>query len=539
MAEVQVFNNGLRVGMTSRAFDCHTVHELMRMYTLQFSVANTDAARRYIVPGAEFICDGQAYDVDKFEKNSGSNNKATVKANHIAFRLLNYKIQPGYAFVGTVAQIAADMLNQAVDGKGNKASTEFQIGTTPDLGTISFSLNNTDVVTAKYAIMALKNVGAESDFDNFTINFAKQIGGGQTQTFEFYVNMADVSITYDKSNGTTYEIDIADMQIIDPANHPFDIGWYAHGIDATTGEEFTKRIISYDKCHDDPTKNKITLGVFVSDVSTETAQMSIDIDNTASAAAHAQDTANNSVQQGQSYNNVDITHQYGFRSVSGDGLMRTLNNGTDGFVIQRLYNSNWVTIWQADSASGKTIAYNLDHTQKVEMGGDAGYRTYRWSKTLEMWYPTGGQDTDGNTGASKIFNPDAPDDFGIVGATPEGNSGLALYHNGAVFCRLLATGGEESSTGFAFILSNGSWPFGANTDGDTYIKRDSGGTSTQVVCKDGEIDFGIGDYWRGSVADDGVHVNGISGDLPCGGAAGYGDFTLHIRHGAIAGWDPR
>lgn len=389
------------------------------MYTLQFSVTNKDAARKYIVPGATFICDGQAYDISNYKKESGSNNMVSAAAVHVAYRLLNYKIQPGYAFVGTVAQIAADMLDVAVDDNGNKASTEFQIGTTPDLGTISFTLNNTDVVTAKYAIMALKNVGAESDFDNFTINFAQQIGGGQTQVVEFGVNMADVTITYDKSNGTTYEIDFADLQIVNPQDHPFDIGWYAHVKDSTTGEEFTKRIISYDKCHDDPTKNKITLGVFVSDVSTETAQMSIDVTN--------------SIKQGLPYNGVDVSHQFGFRSTSGDGLMRTLNNGTDGFVIQRLVSENWVTIWEAESASGKTIAYNLDHSQKVEMGGDYGITTWTSSDHGTTWTQTGGQGTDGNIKAGELISTLYPLISAAIGqfTTPIGTDhGLGIKYNG-------------------------------------------------------------------------------------------------------------
>lgn len=174
------------------------------------------------------------------------------------------------------------------------------------------------------------------------------------------------------------------------------------------------------------------------------------------------------------------------------------------------------------------------------MGGETGYQTFRWDTTFEQWWPTGGQGTDGSTGASKIFNPETPQEFGIIGGTPEGNSGLALYHNDKVFCRLLATGGGgDDATGFALMLANGNFEFGANTDGDTYMKRDSGGTETQVVCKDGEVDFGVGGYWRGSVASDGVHANSASGDLPIKGATGYSDFTLHIRNGTVTGWESR
>lgn len=224
-------------------------------------------------------------------------------------------------------------------------------------------------------------------------------------------------------------------------------------------------------------------------------------------------------------------------SLSDDGNMRCVQNGTDGFVIQQKVGSDWVTTWQADSTSGKTIAYNLNHTQKVEMGGDVGYRTYLWND-LFGWMLTGGQGADGGTGASKIFNPEAPYDYGMIGATPEGNSGLTLFHNGYEFCRLLDTGGGEG-TGFALVLSNESWPFGASTDGSTYMKYGNSGTPSEVACGDGLINFDIGGKVCGAVGTNGVQANTVSGDLPCKGATGYGDFTLHIDHGVITGWDNR
>lgn len=521
-ATVEIFNNDQRVAKTSRAFDCHTVHELMRMYTLSFSITNKDAARKYIIPGATFIFEGQAYDISNFKKESGSSNVTSISANHVAYRLLNYSIQPGYAFVGTVAQIAADMLNVAVDKDGNKANTEFQIGTTPDLGTKSFSLNNTDVVTAKYAIMALKNIGAESDFDNFTINFAQQIGGGQTQAVEFGVNMADVTITYDKSNGTTYEIDLADLQIINPQDHPFDIGWYAHVKDSTTGEEFTKRIINYDRCWDDPTQDKITLGVFVSDISTETAQMSIDIDTAQSTANDAQGKANNSVQIGTSYNNVDISHTYGFRSSSSDGNMRILSNGTDGFVIQHNVNNSWVTIWQADSASGKTIAYNLEHSQKVEMGGDYGYTTWVSSNHGSTWTQTGGQGPDGGVQATKLIPSDNSGIRVDIGSVPLGDAdyrGIRIIDSDgnpliisaeSIFSGLFGKGPMQMTTQFSGYIA--------------YVSMDEGAT---------QIRNGSGNSGVLQIDSSGVSCgNGASGDVDLRMANG-GTFTLHLNGGIV------
>lgn len=471
-ATVEIYNSDQRVAKTSRAFNCMIVHELMRMYTLSFNIVNTDPARRYINETAQFICNGQAYDIQTFKKQSGAQgNTTSVTANHVAYRLNNYNLAAGYSFVGTVAQIAADILAQSVDGSGNKANSEFEIGTVPDLGTISFSLNNTDAVTARYAIMALKNIGAETDFDNFTINFAEAITSGHSETFEFGANMENVTITYDKSNGTTYEVDIADLQQIPGhVGDVFDIGDTVTVKDFTTGESFTERIITYTKCIDNPTKNSITLGVFVSDVSTQTAQMQVDVDTAQSTANSAKSEADNSVQQGTSYNNVDISHQYGFRSTSADGQFKVFSDGTDGFVIQQYYNGQWVTIYQASSTNnGKVVSYSLDHMQKVEMGGSTGIGIYVMNN--DIWQQVGGMDSSGASIATKIMSPSLAGTYGFIG-TDGGLNGLFLYNGSdGEFARLVDTvfngigivpsgsdlsqGLQVGSSGLHYFTSNG------------------------------------------------------------------------------------
>lgn len=479
-ATVEIFNNDQRVAITSRAFDCHTVHELMRMYTLKFSLANTDAARKYIVPGAQFICDGQAYDLTGFKKASGSTNNISVEAEHVGFHLLKYKIQPGYSFVGTVYQIASDILKVAVDENGVSAESEFIIGTTPDLGTISFSLNNTDVVTAKYAIMALKNIGAESDFDNFTINFAQQIGGGQTQTFEFGVNMANVAITYSLTNGTTYEVDIADLQIKDPQDHPFDIGWYGHGIDSTTGEEFTKRIITYDKCHDDPTKNKITLGVFVSDVSTETAQMSIDIDN--------------SIKQGESYNNNSISRKDGIRSTDSTGNKIIQMGGTNGlelFVKQSDGTLKRVGYFDYDGlATGKLIGIDEGATDTF---ATIGKEDPQYGEALGLFL------YHGTTGDNKFFQVYLINDSRHNGAQILSLGPLSLFAGGGI------------GTGSAVVVA-----LDKDTNGSGVIKFATEGTQRGQITNNG---------WEGWVNG----YAGINADIPINGN------TWHVHNGMIIG----
>lgn len=331
MAEIQIFNNDKRVARTSKAFEIFITRELMRMYTLSFAIPNKYRARAYINSTAQYIADGQAYDTVGYVKNSGNTNITTVTAEHVSYRLNNYTLAAGYAFVGTIAAIAADILDKATDTDGAKASTEFEIGTTPDLGTVSFALNNTAPVTAKYAILALINSGIECDFDNFTINLAEAISSGNSETFEFGVNMSDVSITYAKSNGTTYQLKIANLQrITGTTGHDFDIGDTVTIVDSLTGESFTSRIITYIKCLDDPTRDTISLGDFIADASTAAVATQIKVDN--------------SIQQAEQYSNVSIDHANGFMAVNSAATQRVKMNANDCFVVQIKEGTEWVTV---------------------------------------------------------------------------------------------------------------------------------------------------------------------------------------------------
>lgn len=515
-ATVQIFNRDQRVAKTSRAFDCKITHELMRMYTLEFSVANTDAAQKYILPDVTtFICDGQAYDIQEFKKQSGAQGNTTaVKANHVAYRLNNYSLAAGYSFVGTIQQIAQDILDQAINVLGGKASSEFVIGTVPDIGTVSFSLGNTDSVTAKYAIMALEKAGAESDFDNFTINFSTQIGEGQSQTFEFGVNMSDAAVTYNKSNGTTFEVGIADLQVQDPANHPFDIGWYGHGIDKYTGESFTERIITYTKWLDNPSKNSITLGTFISDISSDVATMSVAVDN--------------SVQQGAAYNNCQITRKNGFVCTNTGSTIRVMQNATNGFIIQHSGDSGstWTDIFTVDSSDGKITIYSADMSKKVELGSGNGLAFYVSTDGGTTWTLVGGADSDGHSIATKIYRPGYPDQYGIIGVTGENNVGLELHDASSgtdvCFAKLLELEGGK----LGIFDGTGAFELQVGSDGLSVFKS---GTA-QNYAGDLSVPFGNGSL----EFKDGL-INAVSYSLATSDITISGVGTLHFQNGMLTG----
>ena len=115
------------------------------------------------------------------------------------------------------------------------------------------------------------------------------------------------------------------------------------------------RIISYTEC-DDPTQNHITIGVFVRD----NASLAIETDRVANSALNsaasanetadaAKEKADNSVQQGEKYSNVSITHKDGFMAVNKSGTQRVMMNADDCFVVQTLQNGEWVTVNSLES----------------------------------------------------------------------------------------------------------------------------------------------------------------------------------------------
>ena len=111
MSDIITYNGGLRVNRTKKAFDIMELKELMRAWELSFTLLNNDPARACITTSSIYEVDGQKFDINSFDQNSGSNNKTVVKCYHVSYRLNNYKIAIGYSFVGTVAELVADLLS--------------------------------------------------------------------------------------------------------------------------------------------------------------------------------------------------------------------------------------------------------------------------------------------------------------------------------------------------------------------------------------------------------------------------------------------
>lgn len=332
MAQIKVYTkSGTRLGSTSKAYDTTIHQELMREFTLDFSVANTDAIFKFIKPDTVYECQGEKFDITDIDDDEDS-KETKVSAEHVSYRLNDYNVPVNYAFVGTAQEIGEDILN--VSG----ANAEFKMGECANTGVKSFSLNNDKEITARAAIIALKNMGVEVSFSNFTINLPEMVGSIKDTPLKLSRRR------WQKGNGWTYEVDIADTGNISVGDK-FPI--VSEGLEAGTN----RRIISYDRDPDDPSQNTVTLGVFIRDeasAAVETYDIAVSANYTAQTANDtanaAKETADNSVQQGEKYSNVSIDHTNGFMATNKAGTQRVMMNGDDCFVVQVKENGEWVTV---------------------------------------------------------------------------------------------------------------------------------------------------------------------------------------------------
>lgn len=332
MGKIIVYENNKRRGSTSQAFNVVTKKELMREYTLNFSILNNNPIYKEITVSSVFENKGQLFDITGIDTDSGNENVSSVSAEHVSYRTNKYIIPSNYSFVGTVQKIAQDILT--VSG----ASAEFSIGECCDLGTVSFSMNNEKEITTRAALFGMAALGVEVDYDNFIINIPKRIGRDSGKVFQFGTDLQNFRRRWEKNNGWTYDISISDIQ--KNPNYTgitFSLGDDVIAEDSFIGDSIKNRIISYIENDDNPTENSITMGVFIVDAESKNAE-------TDRIANEANDTAKKSVQQGEKYSNVSITHKDGFTAVNKSGTQRVLMNADDCFVVQVKQNGKWVTV---------------------------------------------------------------------------------------------------------------------------------------------------------------------------------------------------
>lgn len=433
MYQIKVYKGTSCVATTSKAFAVCIKKELMKEYDINFSVVNNNPARKYLLPGNVIQADGQLFDITGIKQSSGTTNKTDILAYHVGYRLSNYTMPIGYSFVGTSSAILEDILDTATDTNGNMASTEFSAGTCADVGTVSFSLENEQETTARAAILALTKIGVEVEFNNFEIDLPETCGSGNTKTFEFGVDLCDFERSYDSDKGWTYNVKIADLQRIPGhSGDVFAVGDTCTIKDKFIGDEITQRIIRYSK-YDDPTQDSITMGLFALDLADIVIETSAKVKS--------------SVQQGEKYSNISITHENGFGAINRAGNIMVLMNADDCFAVYVKQSSGYwekVTTVTTDGVeAGKIrtrnsqvygiIGTNSDSTTGLQIIDSVG--NVKFCEILEL-FPGGGM---------VIANKDRPVMY------VDDNRTTVEWHNGSNSSKL------QLDVNGAHVQHNGNW----------------------------------------------------------------------------------
>ena len=504
MTEIKIYNDGKLVAVTSKVRSVHVVKEICRMYTLSFELLDP-SKKKYIKKGAVFEVDGQMFDICGYDKSYGNDFVTSVSAQHIGYRLNNYLLPEGYSFIGTIAEIADDILINATNKDADNAYTEFSLGAVVS-DTKKYTLDLSEESgqqTARAALFELKNLGAEFECDNFTINLPKTTGTGNNPEFKVGKNLKLISESWDIDNGSTYTLEGAVLHRVPNSEEAeFDAGDYATVY--TDDETIRKRIISYDRCLDNPIEDRITLGVFVRDTSSQIVEIETDLEDT--------------VKQNTEYNNVKINHKDGFVACTepdGDGkIISAKMNATHGFGIFYGKGDDYdKQIFEVDSSDGTIRINSIDGKYTVEMGTENGFAIYKNGVMVDSL------DENGNIIVEKIMSKQNSNYYGRIGQNANGNYGLTLYDALSMFCGI----------------------FGSSTTGDCIIQNKNNGA--QIQFNGSEIDLVMSGLYLDNKSSSGsvklsVDTSGhlkINDTTTYSGDVSYGNITLKIRNGLVVG----
>jgi len=300
----------------------------------------------------------------------------------------------------------------------------------------------------------MQAMGVEVDYSNYTINLPARIGADTGKVFEFGKDLLSIRRTWNKNDGTTYEVEVPTLHKV-PGGTPGEE--YHKGDDVTIkddllGETYKRRIISIQENPDDPTQDKITLGVFVRDNATNAVNTKVELEK--------------KLTEGKSYNNVRINRSEGFVSETNDGNKKVTMSGTDGFVCWVYENGVWVRKSWLDEmgiAAGRLIDPDGKAYAVIGLDGyDYGMRLYRdgYSEPFISFYE-GFQ----NSSFSEKYSG-----FRIVNNT--GNR--VIYGNNEITC---------------LCSPNGKAEFAAYGNNNVHMIFTSSTTSTAIFCSNGQIEF--------------------------------------------------
>lgn len=354
-------SSGACVGRTTEYFDCVEIQELMRQWSLAFSVTNENPMRQYIQRGAVYEIHGQKFDHKRMKRNSGTGNTTSVEmAYHVCRRLESYTLTAGYTCTGTAAHIISDILGKAVDSNGNKASTQFSLGTCVDVSG-AYTPSSTGSITAYAAIQGLVALGVEPQFDNFTVNAPVRWGADRGMTFKFGRNLADLDFEDDaEQNTTTYTPDAVNRQYaLNATDRDYiETGDTVRIKNDLLGEDIrAQRVCTLETHWDDHTGDKFTVGQFVLDLADTITSVQTATDDTATNAKLAISTAQSAAQSATS---------------SATDAQKAQESAAQSAQTVSDLSSSWQTdlAGKVDKITGKGLSTNdYDNTDKATVDG--------------------------------------------------------------------------------------------------------------------------------------------------------------------------
>ena len=132
------------------------------------------------------------------------------------------------------------------------------------------------------------------------------------------------------------------------------------------------------------------------------------------------DRVDNAIMAGTRYNKVSITHDQGFVAETADGKAKTHMAATDGFVAEALVGSQWA----------KVVIKGGEPLSVYYGGKRIGGAVLKDGKLVFL--------------SNRLADPDAQDNYAIIGKGPEATDGYGLFlaNNGQIYYRMFYQNGD-------------------------------------------------------------------------------------------------
>lgn len=302
-------------------------------FTLRFEALEADLKSEYFETDTYISVGEYFFDVVYIEQVHENVVIYRIECEHVTYRLINDE-KEFYTYDGTPTEILTDILSE----------TDFTVGDIDSSTIITFAVYEENNKLGIVQLLA-NYVGAEIDYDGFSISLKNTVGKDRGFQARFGKNLTGVKKIIDKRKGFTYyAVDIVELK-----NHPsyknyseleiIEEGDTIRIIDEVIGLDVTNKVIKR-------TYNPI-----------KSINTSLEIANsiellTDSVTKIRRDT----VAKDKIYHGIRISPDNGFESIRSDKMARGIFN-SDIFALQTGDGTgeNWINKLYFDAATGRYI----------------------------------------------------------------------------------------------------------------------------------------------------------------------------------------